>query len=94
MFGKALPLASLLVGGWDAVHRYRKGDKVGATLEATASVAATVPVEGTAVSLAISGTLLARDMKQESEQAYTPGAGKKLLEEIEREHRQDVALQH
>jgi len=59
---KAVPGFGLLLGLYTGTKKAMKGDYVGAALEYGAGLAGLVPVFGTAASLALSGTSLARDM--------------------------------
>ena len=59
---KAIPGLGLLLGAYYGTKKAMAGDYVGAALEYGSGVASLVPVVGTAASLALSGTSLARDM--------------------------------
>ena len=66
---KALPLAGLVMGAGDAIMRAREGDWKGATLEALAGVASTIPVAGTLLSTGLTAVSMARDVMIENEKA-------------------------
>ena len=61
MAGKLIPGVGLALGGYDAYQRAKKGDYIGAGLSALGGVTSLVPGIGTAASLGLAGTQLARD---------------------------------
>lgn len=62
---KKIPIVGALFGGGFAIHRLLKGDVMGAAGELLSGLASTVPVLGTAASLAIDAGLAARDMARD-----------------------------
>lgn len=61
ILGKKIPLVGLGIGALFAAERAARGDYLGAGLEIASGAASTIPGFGTAGSLAIDATLIARD---------------------------------
>lgn len=69
---KKVPIVGVGVGVALAADRANAGDYVGASMEVASGVAGSVPVVGTAASIAIDAALMARDMGRE------PSTGMKM----------------
>lgn len=73
---KKIPFLGLAIGGVSAVKRAMAGDWTGAALELGSGIASTIPGVGTAVSLALDGVSLTRDIikanDKENESAIRP----------------------
>ena len=61
---KAVPFVGAAIGVGFGLWRLSQGDVLGAGLEIASGAASCVPGAGTAVSLAIDGTLVGKDMKE------------------------------
>lgn len=67
--GKKIPVLGAILGAGFAIERALEGDYLGASGELASGLLSTVPLVGTAASLAIDGALMARDLSKEEQTA-------------------------